>query len=168
MPIVTVAGNWKMNTTVPEARVLVTAMRDRLEAVEGMAKVLCPPFVSLSPVAEMLRESSVHVGAQNMHHEEKGAYTGEMSPAMLAGLCRYVILGHSERRQHFGETDAGVNLKVKAALDAGLRPIVCVGEGLESGSRAAPSSWCPGRSGLRWQTSSRLKGWSWPTSRCGP
>ena len=135
MPIVIVAGNWKMNTTVPEARALVTAMRDRLEAVEGVAKVLCPPFVSLSPVAEMLRESSVHVGAQNMHHEEKGAYTGEMSPAMLADLCRYVILGHSERRQHFGETDTGVNLKVKAALDAGLRPIVCVGEGLEERER---------------------------------
>jgi triosephosphate isomerase len=130
MSIAIVAGNWKMNTTITDARALVNAMKEGLDAVEGVTKVVCPPFVSLSAVAEMLRGSSVHVGAQNMHHEEKGAYTGEVSPAMLAGICRYVVLGHSERRLHFGETDAGVSLKAGAAIEAGLRPIVCVGESL--------------------------------------
>ena len=131
MPIATIAGNWKMNTTVSEAADLAAEMRDRLDAVGGVEKVVCPPFVSLPAVAEILRGSSVRVGAQNMHHEAQGAYTGEVSPAMLHQLCQYVVLGHSERRQHFGETDAGVSLKAKAAIDAGLTPIVCVGERLE-------------------------------------
>lgn len=131
MPIATIAGNWKMNTAIPEASNLVAAMKDRLDAVHGVEKIVCPPFVSLQTVADILRDSSVQVGAQNMHHETQGAYTGEVSSAMLQGLCQYVVLGHSERRQHFGETDAGVSLKTKAAIDAGLTPIVCVGEGLE-------------------------------------
>ncbi len=124
------AGNWKMNKTVAEARELAQAMRDDLERIMGVDKVLCPPFVSLAAVAEVVRGSSISVGAQNMFWEEKGAFTGEISPVMLKDLCQYVILGHSERRQFFGETDEGVNRKVKAALAHGLIPIVCVGENL--------------------------------------
>ncbi len=126
-----IAGNWKMNTTVEEALRLVGTMKDRLDAVSGVEKVVCPPFVSLAPVANALRGSAVGVGAQNMYFEEKGAFTGEISPIMLAGLCRYVILGHSERRGYFGETDETVNRKINAALAAKLTPIVCVGETLE-------------------------------------
>jgi triosephosphate isomerase len=129
LPII--AGNWKMNTTVEEATKLVEEMRDRLDGVKGVEKVLCPPFISLVAVRRLLQGSSIELGAQNMHFEEKGAYTGEVSPLMLVGWCRYVILGHSERRQYFGETDEVVNKKLKAALKAGLSPILCVGERLE-------------------------------------
>jgi triosephosphate isomerase len=126
-----IAGNWKMNTTVAEAVSLVVAMKDRLDAIRGVEKVLCPPFVSLMAVGEALRGTSVALGGQNIYFEEKGAYTGEISGLMLAGLCQYVILGHSERRGYFGESDWMVNKKIKAALKAGLKPIVCVGETLE-------------------------------------
>ena len=128
---IVIAGNWKMNKTVAEARELVGRMRAPLEAVAGAQTVLCPPFVSLVLLRELLNGSSIAVGAQNMFHEASGAFTGEVSPTMLADVCEYVILGHSERRQTFGETDAIVSRKVKAALNAGLRPIMCVGEQLE-------------------------------------
>ena len=131
MPIVMVAGNWKMNKTIAEAAEMVRAMRDGLESISGVETIVCPGFPALSAVSEILRGSTVRVGAQNMHHETGGAYTGEVSAAMLKETCRYVILGHSERRLHFGETDDDVNLKTKAALNAGLVPIVCVGESLE-------------------------------------
>lgn len=124
------AGNWKMHKTVQEAIALVHEMKAGLEAVETVDRVLCPPFVALSAVAEMLKDSPVRVGAQNVYWEDQGAYTGEISPLMLKELCEYVILGHSERRQYFGETDETVNRKVKAALNHGLKPIVCVGENL--------------------------------------
>ncbi|MFH1560042.1 MAG: triose-phosphate isomerase [Chloroflexota bacterium] len=138
MPTPIVAGNWKMNTTLAEAVALASEMREALEAIRGVEKVVCPPFISLKAVKDVVEGTSIRVGAQNMHYEEKGAYTGEVSPGMLAGLCQYVILGHSERRQYFGETDAAVNRKIKAALGVGLRPsveglrpILCVGERLE-------------------------------------
>lgn len=126
-----VAGNWKMNTTLAEARDLAARMRRALDQVAGVTKVVCPPFVSLAAVAEVIAGSTIQLGAQNMHFEPKGAYTGEVSASMLASLCRFVLLGHSERRQHFSETDETVNRKVKAALGAGLRPVLCVGERLE-------------------------------------
>jgi len=131
MPDLVVAGNWKMNTTVSEAVALAAGVRDGAESVLGVELVLCPPFVSLAAVSDAIKGSSVKVGAQNMHFEDSGAFTGEVSPAMLQGLCDYVILGHSERRQMFAETDETVNSKIKSAQAAGLKPIMCVGETLE-------------------------------------
>lgn len=120
-----------MNTTIAEAVSLVKEMLGSLNKIEGVEKVLCPPFISLSTVNELISGTSIKLGAQNLHYEEKGAYTGEVSPGMLAGLCQYVILGHSERRGYFGETDEIVSRKVKAALKAGIKPILCVGENLQ-------------------------------------
>jgi len=131
MPDLVVAGNWKMNTTVAEAVALAAAVRDGAASASGVELVLCPPFVSLAAVSDAVKGSAVKVGAQNMHFEDSGAFTGEVSPGMLQGLCDYVIVGHSERRQMFAETDETVNNKVKAAQKAGLKPIMCVGETLE-------------------------------------
>jgi len=131
MRIPFVAGNWKMNTTATEAEKLVIEMLDKLDRIEGVEKVLCPPFVSLVALNMMLQGSSIKLGAQNMYFETEGAYTGEISPLMLSELCEFVILGHSERRWYFGETDEIVNKKVKAALSNKLKPILCVGERLE-------------------------------------
>ena len=131
MPTTIIAGNWKMNTTPQEGRALVEQMRDALDAERAVTSLVCPPFVHLASVAEALRGTSIALGAQNMHPESSGAFTGEVSPDMLRGLCQFVILGHSERRELFGETDEFVNRKVRAAISAGLRPILCVGERLE-------------------------------------
>lgn len=123
-----VAGNWKMNTTLEEGLALVDAMLPGLQELAGVERIVCPPFVSLAAIADRLRGTDVRVGAQNVYPELKGAYTGEISPPMLEGLATYVIVGHSERRQYFGEDDDLVNRKVLAAQAAGLTPIVCVGE----------------------------------------
>jgi triosephosphate isomerase len=130
MRIPFIAGNWKMNTTAAEAEQLVLEMLDKLDRIEGVERVLCPPFVSLVAISMMLQGSFIKLGAQNMYFEAAGAYTGEISPVMLRELCQFVILGHSERRWYFGETDEIVNKKVKAALANRLRPILCVGERL--------------------------------------
>ena len=126
-----IAGNWKMNTTVAEAERLVLEMLERLDGIEGVDRVLCPPFVSMVSIGMMLENSSIKLGAQNMYFESEGAYTGEISPLMLKELCEFVIVGHSERRWYFGETDEIVNKKVRAALANRLKPILCVGERLE-------------------------------------
>jgi len=122
------AGNWKMNLTIAEATDFVRSIRRGLGEIKSIDRVLCPPFTSLAALKELLSATDIGLGAQNMHWEEGGAYTGEIAPAMLAELCQYVILGHSERRAMFGETDEGVNRKIQAALAHGLLPIVCVGE----------------------------------------
>jgi triosephosphate isomerase len=126
-----VAGNWKMNKTAAEARELVSMMRTKLQEIVGVEKVLCPPFLAIPAVAAGLEGSGLGLGAQNMHWEEKGAFTGEVAPGMVKEFCQYVILGHSERRTYFGETDESVNRRLHAALKADLIPIVCVGETLE-------------------------------------
>jgi triosephosphate isomerase len=126
-----VAGNWKMNKTAAEARELVSQLLGPLMDIRGVEKVLCPPFTSLFAVASILDDSGVGLGAQDMHWEEKGAFTGEVSPGMVKELCNYVIIGHSERRTYFGETDSTVNKKLQAALKHDLTPIVCVGETLD-------------------------------------
>jgi triosephosphate isomerase len=131
MRVPLIAGNWKMNTSVKEARALVREMLPLIDPIDNVEKLVCPPFVSLVTIAGILRGSSIKLGAQNMYFEEKGAYTGEVSPPMLATLCQYVIIGHSERRQYFGETSEIVNRKVQAALKFNLRPIMCIGEKLE-------------------------------------
>jgi triosephosphate isomerase len=120
-----------MNTTVSEAAELVKEMRQGLDAIAGVEKAVCPPFISLEAVRKIIEGSSIKLGAQNLYFEEKGAYTGEISPLMLADTCEFVIIGHSERRQYFGETGKVVNKKIQAALRVGLKPILCVGEKLE-------------------------------------
>jgi triosephosphate isomerase len=122
------AGNWKMNKGGADAVEFVRSIRRGLSDIKGVDKVLCPPYTALAALKDPLAATDIALGAQNMYWEEKGAYTGEISAPMLKELCQYVILGHSERRAYFGETDEAVNRKIKAALAHGLSPIVCVGE----------------------------------------
>jgi triosephosphate isomerase len=126
-----IAGNWKMNKTIPEAKTLVTGVLDKLSGFNDVEVLFCPPFTALSTVKELIKGTSCKLGAQDLYWKEKGAFTGEVSPLMLKDVgCDYVIIGHSERRQFFGETDETVNEKVKAALAVGIKPIICVGESL--------------------------------------
>lgn len=135
-----VAGNWKMNKTVAEARELVAEMIPFLKDIQGVTTVLCPPAPALLPIAALLEGTQIGLGSQNMHWETNGAYTGELAPAMVAEFGRFVILGHSERRAYFGETDEAVNKKVHAAQANGLTPIVCVGETLEENEAGQTSA----------------------------
>lgn len=126
-----VAGNWKMNKTIGETESLLSDLVNSNKSQSGVEILVCPPFTGLETAARVLKGTQIKLGAQNLHWETSGAYTGEISPVMLAEICQYVIIGHSERRAYFGETDQTVNLRVKAALAHGLTPIVCVGETLE-------------------------------------
>lgn len=125
-----VAGNWKMNKTAEEARALVVEMLPELQALDQVERVICPPFTGIMTLSAVLAGTGIGLGAQNLHWEGLGAYTGEISAGMVKEFCNYVILGHSERRAMFGETDITVNKKVKAALENELIPIMCVGETL--------------------------------------
>lgn len=131
MRVPLIAGNWKLNKTATEAYKLVAEMLPGLRTVPGVEKLLCPPFTALMAVSRLIKDADIRLGAQNMYWEEKGAYTGEISPMMLAEFCQYVILGHSERRANFGETNEQINRKVRAALSRRLIPLICVGETLE-------------------------------------
>jgi triosephosphate isomerase len=123
------AGNWKMNTSLAEGAELVEALLNLVGSADDREVIVCPPFTALGALAPLLDGTPIGLGAQNMHYADQGAFTGEISPLMLREIgCTYVILGHSERRQYFGEDDALINRKALAALDRGLRPIVCVGE----------------------------------------
>lgn len=127
-----IAGNWKMNKTGSEAVDLINEINLSLARQTDVSVAVCPPFTSLEGCAKVLEDSNVQLGAQNMYPKSEGAYTGEISPVMLRALfCNFVILGHSERREYFGETDAFINEKVIAALESSLKPILCVGETLE-------------------------------------
>ncbi len=126
-----IAGNWKLNNTAAQTRELLAALLPGLSAIAGVEKLVCPPFTALAAAAEALRGAGVALGAQDLYWEAKGAFTGEISAPMLAEFCTHVIIGHSERRAYFGETDAAVNRKTTAALAHSLVPVVCVGETLE-------------------------------------
>ncbi len=124
-----IAGNWKMNKTAAEATAMIKQLQEQTKAADAVEIVVCPPFTALWAAAAAAAGSPIRVGAQNLHWAENGAFTGEVSVAMLTEIpVEYAIVGHSERRQYFGETDATVNARLKAALEAGLLPIVCVGE----------------------------------------
>ena len=126
-----IAGNWKMNKNAAETKALTTELKAKLAGVKEIEVAICPTFTSLSTAIEVLKGSNIKVGAQNIHWADNGAFTGEISGAMLKELgVEYVIIGHSERRQYFGETDETVNKRIKAALKYGIKPIVCVGETL--------------------------------------
>lgn len=137
-----IAGNWKMNTTIPDAAMLAAGIRAEAGDLSSAAVrvLLCPPYTQLGAVRAAIDGSPILLGAQNMHHEDKGAFTGEISSSMLVSSgCSHVILGHSERRRYFGETDELINTKARKALAAGLQPVICIGETLEERERGVTS-----------------------------
>jgi len=140
-----IAGNWKMHKTIAEAVALAQELRTTLEGIVGCDVVVCPPFPALAAVREALSGSAIGLGAQNMHWEEQGAFTGAVSPPMLEGLCETVIIGHSERRTLFGEIDEMVSKKLHAALAHGLKPILCVGENLQQNQAGETESFVGGQ-----------------------
>jgi len=140
-----IAGNWKMHKTVAEAVQLAQEVREAVADIKNVDVVLCPPFTALAALKDVLSGSNVGLGAQNLYWAEQGAFTGEVSPVMLQELCTYVIIGHSERRQYFAETDEGVNKKIKAALAHNLIPIVCVGENLDQNEAGETASFVGGQ-----------------------
>ena len=124
-----VVGNWKLNKSIAEALELVTALKNQLASVRDVEIGVAPVFTAITSVAKRLEDSNIGVAGQDCHHEDRGAFTGAVAPSLLADAgCRYVIIGHSERRRYFGETDEGVGKKARMALDAGLVPIICIGE----------------------------------------
>lgn len=139
------AGNWKMHMTVDESVAFAKALVPALEPFSSVERVVCPTFVALAAVADALKGTPIKVGAQNVHWEDKGAYTSQISPTMLKGLVEYVIIGHSESRAYLADTDEIVNKKVKAALAHGLKPILAVGESLEQNERGETSSFVGGQ-----------------------
>ena len=154
-----VVGNWKMHGTLADARALASGIRDGLKRPRGVDVVLCPPFTALGAVGEILAGTPIRLGAQNCHWEAAGAHTGEISPPMLAEIgCRYVLIGHSERRREMGETDAQINLKVQAALAHGLTPVLCVGETAEERHQGLTFTTVEGqlRAGLSGMTSDAI------------
>lgn len=140
-----IAGNWKMNMLPCEAEELVSALLPLVKDAKCDV-VICPPFIDIPAVSALLTGSNVQLGSQNIHWEEKGAYTGEIAPKMLEAFgVAYAIIGHSERRSYFGETDEGVNKRAKAALAHGITPIVCVGESLEQRESGVTSAFVSGQ-----------------------
>jgi triosephosphate isomerase len=140
-----IAGNWKMYKTASEAADFVRELAPRLAAFTGVERIVCPPFVALVTVAEALRGTDIHVGAQNVHWEAQGAFTSQISPTMLQGIAEYVIIGHSECRAYLHETDEEINKKVKAALAYGLKPIIAVGESLQQNEAGQTESFVSGQ-----------------------
>lgn len=146
-----IAANWKMNTTVSQAIELSDALTKSLDSIPSIEVVICPPSISLTAVREVITGSRIKLGAQNVYHEDKGAFTGELSPLMLVGICEYVLIGHSERRTLFAEDDKLINKKVVAAESVGLNPILCVGETLNDRDSAVTAQVlaCQVREGIK-------------------
>ena len=130
-----VAGNWKMNKSVRDSIILVKELITGLDKIENVDSIICPPFTALAKISDLVKDSKIELGAQNLYWEEQGPYTGEISPGMVSEIAEHVILGHSERRAYFQDTDESVNKKILAALKVGLKPILCVGETLEENEK---------------------------------
>ena len=144
-----VAGNWKMNKTAHEARQLILEQINGLREHSYVERVICLPFTALNQAAELLKGSGIGLGAQNLHWEKSGAFTGEISASMIKEFCQYVIIGHSERRTYFGETETSVNKKVRTALSNDLIPIVCIGETLAENEAGEKSKYCSNKANHR-------------------